>query len=70
MDQVVAVTGDSTNDTQALVKADVGFAMNNGSDILKGSADMVLLDNNFCSILIALKYGRNIYDNVRKFVQF
>lgn len=69
-DECVAVTGDGTNDTQAVLKADVGFAMNKGSDILKGVADMVLLDNNFCSILVALKYGRNVYDNVRKFLQY
>ena len=44
--------------------------MNKGSDILKGVADMVLLDDNFCSIIVALKYGRNVYQNVRKFLQY
>ena len=53
-----------------MLKADVGFAMNKGSDILKGVADMVLLDDNFCSIIVALKYGRNVYQNVRKFLQY
>ena len=70
MGEVVAVTGDGTNDTPAVVQADVGFAMKSGSDILKSSADMVLLDDNFCTIIVALKFGRNVYDNVRKFIQY
>ena len=70
MDKCVALTGDGTNDCQAVIKADVGFAMNGGSDILKGAADMVLLDDNFNSIIVALRYGRNVYSNVRKFLQY
>ena len=70
LNQIVAVTGDGTNDAPALSKSDVGFSMFSGTDIAKESSDIIILNNNFSSLLIAIIYGRNIYDNIRKFLQF
>ena len=70
LNNIVAVTGDGTNDAPALSKSDVGFSMFDGTDIAKNSSDIILMDNNFSSIVTAIKYGRNVIDNLRKFIQF
>jgi len=68
---VVSVTGDGANDALALQEAHVGLAMNiQGTDVAKEASDIIIMDDNFASIVKTVKWGRSVYDNIRKFVQF
>lgn len=68
--EVVGMVGDGANDSPSIKLSDVGFCMNAGSEVAKSASDVILLDNNFASIVTAILYGRTIFKSIRKFIVF
>ncbi|ONM23012.1 Calcium-transporting ATPase 5, plasma membrane-type [Zea mays] len=68
---VVAVTGDGTNDAPALHETDIGLSMGiQGTEVAKESSDIIILDDNFASVVRVVRWGRLVYANIQKFIQF